>query len=74
MDCQYELKLVCGNGEFPFLELSKITCRTGRILNLEDVYYVIQINILLKLADWHPGAVDCQSELKLVCGNREFPF
>ncbi len=72
MNCQYELKLVCGNREFPFLELSKITCRTGRICNLEGIYYVIQNQILLKLAEWHPGAVDCQFELKLVCENREF--
>ncbi len=36
--------------------------------------YVMKHQILLKLAEWHIGAMDCQSELKLVCGNREFPF
>ncbi len=36
--------------------------------------YVVKYQILLKLADLYIGAVDCQFELKLVCGNREFPF
>ncbi len=37
-------------------------------------YYVIQHQIVLKLLECHPGVVDCQSELKLFCGNREFYF
>ncbi len=37
-------------------------------------YFVIQHQIVLKLLECHPGVVDCQSELKLFCGNRDFPF
>ncbi len=44
------------------------------MLTLESFYYVIQHQIVLKLRECHPGVVDCQSELKLFCGNREFPF
>ncbi len=36
---------------------------------LESFYYVIQHQIVLKLLECHPGVVDCQSELKLFCGN-----
>ncbi len=36
--------------------------------------FVIQHQIVLKLLECHPGVVDCQSELKLICGNRDFPF
>ncbi len=38
------------------------------------LYFVIQHQIVLKLLQCHPGVVDCQSELKLFCGNRDFPF
>ncbi len=41
---------------------------------LESFYYVIQHLIVLKLLECHPGVVDCQSELKLFCGNRKFYF
>ncbi len=41
---------------------------------LESFYYVIQHQIVLKLLECHHGVVDCQSELKLVCGSREFYF
>ncbi len=41
---------------------------------LESFYYVIQHQIVLKLLECHPGVVDCQSELKLFCGSREFYF
>ncbi len=37
-------------------------------------YFVIQHQIVLKLLECHHGVVDCQSELKLVCGSRDFPF
>ncbi len=57
-----------------FIELSKITGRTGRIWDLEGFYCVMQHQIVLKLAEWHTGVVDCQSELKLVCWNRDFYF
>ncbi len=33
------------------------------------MYYVKQHQIIWKLLECHPGAVDCQSELKLFCGN-----
>ncbi len=39
-----------------------------------ELYYVIQHQIVLKLLECHLGVVDCQSELKLFCGNREFSF
>jgi len=38
---------------------------------LEGLYYVIKHQIVLKLLECYPGVVDCQSELKLFCGNRE---
>ncbi len=57
-----------------FLEPFKITDWTGRIWYLEGLYYGIKHQIVLKLFELHPGVVDCQSELKLFCGNREFPF
>ncbi len=57
-----------------FLEPSKITDRRRGIWDLESFYYVIQHQIVLKLLQCHPGVVDCQSELKLFCGNREFYF
>ncbi len=41
---------------------------------LESFYYVIKHQIVLKLIECHLGVVDCQSELKLFCGNREFYF
>ncbi len=41
---------------------------------LESFYYVIQHQIVLKLLECYPGVVDCQSELKLFCGSREFYF
>ncbi len=74
VDCQSELKLFCGNRDFYFLEPFKITDRTGRIWYLEGLYYGIKHQIVLKLFELHPGVVDCQSELKLFCGNRDFPF
>ncbi len=55
--------------EFPFLKLSKITDRRSEIWDLESFYYVIQHQIVLKLLECHPGVVNCQSELKLFCGN-----
>ncbi len=36
---------------------------------MECFYFVIQHQIVLKLLKCHPGVVDCQSELELVCGN-----
>jgi len=74
VDCQSELKLFCGSREFYFLKLSKITDRRGRMWYLESFYYVILHQIVLKLLECYPGVVDCQSELKLFCGNRKFPF
>ncbi len=74
VDCQSELKLFCGSREFYFLKLSKITDRRGGIWDFECFYYVIQNQIVLKLLECYHGVVDCQSELKLFCGNREFPF
>ncbi len=74
VNCQSELKLVCGSREFYFLKLSKITDRRGGIWDLESFYYAIKNQIVLKLLECHHGVVDCQSELKLFCGNREFPF
>ncbi len=74
VDCQSELKLFCGSRDFYFLKLSKITDRRGGIWDLESFYFVIQHQIVLKLLACHPGVVDCQSELKLVCGSRDFYF
>ncbi len=74
VNCQSELKLFCGSREFYFLKLSKITDRRGGIWDLESFYYAIKNQIVLKLLECHHGVVDCQSKLKLFCGNREFPF
>ncbi len=74
VDCQSESKLVCGSRDFYFLKLSKITDRRGGIWDLESFYFVIQHQIVLKLLECHHGVVDCQSELKLVCGSRDFYF
>ncbi len=57
-----------------FLEPFKFKGRSGRMWDFESFYYVIQHQIVLKLLEYHPGVVDCQSELKLFCGNREFYF
>ncbi len=59
---------------FSFLEPFKIKGRSGRMRDLESFYYLIQHQIVLKLLECHPGVLDCQSELKLFCGNRDFPF
>ncbi len=60
-------------GTFIFRAI-KIKDRSGRMSVLESFYYVIQHQIVLKLLEWHPGVVDCQSELKLFCGSRDFYF
>ncbi len=57
-----------------FLEPFKIKDRSGRMSVLESFYYVIQHQIVLKLLECYPGVVDCQFELKLFCGSREFYF
>ncbi len=57
-----------------FLEPFKIKGRSGRMWDLESFYYLIQHQIVLKLLECHPGVVDCQSELKLFCGSRDFYF
>ncbi len=74
VECQSELKLICGSRDIYFLEPFNITDRRGGIWDLEYFYYVIQHQIVLKLLECHHGVVDCQSELKLFCGSREFPF
>ncbi len=74
VDCQSEFKLFSGSRELYFLKPSKITDRRGGIWDLECFYFVIQHQIVLKLLECHPEVVDCQSELKLFCGNRDFPF
>ncbi len=38
------------------------------------IYYEIKHQIVLKLLECHLGVVDCQSELKLICGSRDFYF
>ncbi len=73
VDCQSELKLFCGNGVL-FWKPSKITDRRRGIWDLESFYYVIQHQIVLKLLECHLGVVDCQSELKSMCGSRDFYF
>ncbi len=57
-----------------FLELSKISGRTGRIWVFGGLLLCNATSDRLKLIEWHPGVVDCQSELKLVCGNRGVSF
>ncbi len=57
-----------------FLKPSKIPDRRCGIWDLESFYYLIQHQIVLKLLECHPGVVGYQSELKLFCGNRDFPF
>ncbi len=74
VDCQSEMKLFCGDREFYFLKLSKIKGMSGRITVLESFYYVIKHQIVLKLLECYPGVVNCQSELKLICGSRDFYF
>ncbi len=74
VDCQSESKLFCGSREFYFLKPFKIKGRSGRMWDLESFYYLIQHQIVLKQLECHPGVVDCQSELKLFCGNRDFYF
>ncbi len=74
VDCQSELKLFCGSRDFYFLKPSKITDRRRGIWDLESFYYVIKHQIVLKLLEWHHGVVDCQSELELFCGSRDFYF
>ncbi len=68
------IKIVLWKRGVSFLELSKFKGMSGRVWDLESFYYLIQHQIVLKLLECHPGVVDCQSELKLFCGNREFPF
>ncbi len=41
---------------------------------MECFYYEIKHQIVLKLLECHLGVVDCQSELKLIFGSREFYF
>ncbi len=72
LDCQSELKLFCGNRDFYFRAI-QITDRRWN-MNLESFYYLIQHQIVLKLLECHPGVVDCQSELKLICGTGTFIF
>ncbi len=55
-----------------FLEPFKIKGRSGIMWDLESFYYLILHQIILKLLERHPGVVDCQSELKLFCGSRDF--
>ncbi len=74
LDCQSEFKIVLWKQGFSFLEPFKIKGRSGRMRDLESFYYLIQHQIVLKLLECHPGVVDCQSELKLICGNRDFYF
>ncbi len=74
LDCQSEFKIVLWKQGFSFLEPFKIKGRSGRMWDLESFYYLIQHQIVLKLLECHPGVVDCQSELKLICGNRDFYF
>ncbi len=57
-----------------FLEPFKITDRRRGIWDLESFYYIIQHQIVLKLLECQHGVVDCQSELKLICGSRDFNF
>ncbi len=52
-----------------FLEPFKIKGMSGRMWDSESFFYVIQHQIVLKLLEYHPEVVDCQSELKLFCGN-----
>ncbi len=63
------IEIVLWNQGVSFLKPSKIKDRKSGILYLECFYFVIQHQIVLKLLECHPGAVDCQSELKLFCGN-----
>ncbi len=71
VDCQSELKLFCGNRDF-FLEPFKsqtdqVECDFGA--------FIMELNIRLFwncwVTSWGSGL---QSELKLFCGNRDFPF
>ncbi len=68
------IKIVLWKQGLLFLEPFKITDRTGGIWYLEGLYYVIKHQIVLKLLECYPGVVDCQSELKLFCGSRDFYF
>ncbi len=68
------IEIVLWKQGFSFLEPFKFKGRSGRMWDLESFYYLIQHQIVLKLLECHPGVVDCQSELKLICGNRDFPF
>ncbi len=52
----------------------QINGRSGRMSVLESFYYVIKHQIVLKLLECYPGVVNCQSELKMICGSRDFYF
>ncbi len=41
---------------------------------LEGFYFVMQHQTCLVFGEWQPAKVYYQSEVKLVCGNRDFPF
>ncbi len=41
---------------------------------LEGFYFVMQHQTCLVFGEWQPEKVYYQSEVKLVCGNRDFPF
>ncbi len=73
-DLSIWIEIVLWKQRVSFLELSKNTGRSGRMWDFESFYYLIKHQIVLKLLEWHHGIVECQSELKLFCGNRDFPF
>ncbi len=71
VEFQSELKLFCGSRDFYFRAI-QIQRQIRYNVSFGELYYVIQHQIVLKLLECHPGVVDCQSELKLFCGSREF--
>ncbi len=72
VDCQLNWNFSVETGSFLFRAI-KITGMSGNV-RFGELYYVIQHQIVLKLLECHLGVVDCQSELKLFCGNRDFIF
>ncbi len=71
---QSVVKLVCGNRDFPFQSYLKCQAKQVGYEILEGFYFVMQLQTYLSLGEWQPEKVYYQPEVKLVCGNWDFPF
>ncbi len=71
---QSEVKRVCGNWDFPFQSYLKCQVKHHLYEILEGFYFVMQHQTYLIVGEWQSEKVYYQSEVKLVCGNRDFTF